>query len=532
MRIARGAARSAALLLLTVVLHVPAPATSVPVAPAAAPAPPSADPFYTYDGSAPLASFAPGTVLKTRSATATLPVPASMTQLLYRTRDQLGRPTATVTSVLKPAVPIPGRVVAYQSFYDALTTRCAPSYTLNGGPTNSTWQAEQYFIQQLLLQQYTVVVSDFEGPKPAFATGPIYGYETLDGIRAAFNSAEAGLAPTSKVGMIGYSGGAIATEWAAELAPSYAPDVNERLVGAAIGGVFVHPLHNLHYVDGSQQWADVMPLAIIGIARAFEIDFTPYLSDFGKQQVELVKEDCIDEHPNPGLTFARLVKPQYARPESIPPLVETANKLIMGTGGRPTIPMLVRQGTGGTSEGTQPHPVYGAGDGVMLAGDVRSLARHYCGQGLPIDYAEADLGHTNMGVQFLFESIPWLQARFLGVLPATDTCAQIKPGNSLAPTRVAATPTCEGRPATIVGTAGRDRLLGTAGNDVIVGLGGGDTIRGRGGKDRICGRGGADRIRGGSGADRIRGGRGNDVIRGGPGKDRIRGGPGRDRITP
>ena len=37
--------------------------------------------------------------------------------------------------------------------------------------------------------------------------------------------------------MLGYSGGAIATEWAAELAPSYAPEVNERLIGAAIGGV-------------------------------------------------------------------------------------------------------------------------------------------------------------------------------------------------------------------------------------------------------------------------------------------------------
>ena len=36
------------------------------------------------------------------------------------------------------------------------------------------------------------------------------------------------LTPT---GMLGYSGGSIATEWASELAPSYAPELN--IIGAA-----------------------------------------------------------------------------------------------------------------------------------------------------------------------------------------------------------------------------------------------------------------------------------------------------------
>ena len=30
-------------------------------------------------------------------------------------------------------------------------------------------------------------------------------------------------------------------------APTYAGDVNERLIGSAIGGVLVDPAHNLHY---------------------------------------------------------------------------------------------------------------------------------------------------------------------------------------------------------------------------------------------------------------------------------------------
>jgi hypothetical protein len=104
---------------------------------------------------------------------------------------------------------------------------------------------------------------------------------TLDSIRATFNSSTVGLPSDARVALLGYSGGAIASEWAAELAPTYATDANARLIGAAIGGVLVHPAHNLRYVEGTFFWAGVMPMALIGIARAFGVDFTPYLSPRG-----------------------------------------------------------------------------------------------------------------------------------------------------------------------------------------------------------------------------------------------------------
>ena len=44
-------------------------------------------------------------------------------------------------------------------------------------------------------------------------------------------------------------------------------------------------------------------------------------------------------------------------------------------------------------------------------------------------------------------------------------------------------PTCDGKPATIVGTAGPDVLHGTSGSDVVVALGGSDIVEGRGGDD-------------------------------------------------
>lgn len=88
--------------------------------------------------------------------------------------------------------------------------------------------------------------------------------------------------------------------------------------------------------------------------------------------------------------------------------------------------------------------------------------------------------------------------------------------------------TCGGRRATIVGTAGADRLIGTSGADVISGLGGGDVISGRGGNDLLCGGAGRDRITGGAGDDRLWGGLGGDTLRGSAGNDRLAGGSGVD----
>jgi uncharacterized protein YkwD len=95
----------------------------------------------------------------------------------------------------------------------------------------------------------------------------------------------------------------------------------------------------------------------------------------------------------------------------------------------------------------------------------------------------------------------------------------------------AATHTCGGLAATIVGTPGDDVLDGTAGVDVIVGLAGRDVIRGHGGNDVICGGPGPDRIFGGEGHDDIWGNGGNDRIKADLGRDEIRGGNGNDVVA-
>jgi hypothetical protein len=424
-----------ALLLLAAALVLAVPAAQ------AAPPTPQEDPFYSYSGSAPLAAVAPGTVLKTRTLSyhvAGIPLPVKAVQLLYRSTSQIGEPTVNVTSVLKPPLSFGApQVVAYQSFYDSLNPADEPSYAISGGLTlgGAIPQVESALIGPELLAGRTVVVADTEGEGADFAAGPEYGFNTLDSLRAALASPATGLGATKKIGLIGYSGGAIATEWAAELAPTYAPEVNAKLVGAAMGGVLVDPAHNLHYIEGSLSWAGVMPMAIIGVSRAFHIDLTPYLSEYGKQLYAKLEKASISEAlaHYPGLTWAQLAKPEYPTPESIPVYVHVVNQLIMGTGGTPTIPLQITQGALGELEGTAGNkPGIGEGDGVMIAGDVRSLAREYCERGDKVLYSQYPLGHITAAVPWIATAVPWLESRFAGT-PPPSSCGSIEPRNPQKP---------------------------------------------------------------------------------------------------
>ena len=96
-------------------------------------------------------------------------------------------------------------------------------------------------------------------------------------------------------------------------------------------------------------------------------------------------------------------------------------------------------------------------------------------------------------------------------------------------------PTCDGVPATIVGTDEADVLRGTPGDDVIVALNGADEITALGGDDLVCGGRGVDFIDLGFGDDTVWGGpdgffRGleGDQIIPGPGDDVVHGGPAPD----
>jgi hypothetical protein len=412
---------------------------------AAAPPPPSKDPFYRYKGQEPLSDIAPGTVLKTRTISwhvAGISLPVTVNQLLYRSTTTLGKPTVNVTSVLLPPAPsVTPHLVAYNSFYDSTTSADEPSYAFYGAPYSEGQELttiETGDISALLLSGDTVSVADTEGQQADFAVGPEYGMLTLDGIRAALASPLDGLSSTTPVALMGYSGGAIATGWAAQMAPSYAPDINSLLVGATMGGVLIEPDHNLHYVEGSSTWAGVMPMALVGITRAYHINITPYLSPYGKQVAKALKATSINdaESDYAGITWSQIAKAKYPQPETIKVFVNVANKLILGHDALPTVPLQITQGDQGELDGTpNDQPGIGPGDGVMIAGDVRSYALEACAAGDPVDYSEVPLTHETTEPVWSAAALSWLATRFTGVAAPSD-CSSIAAGNPLNPVAV------------------------------------------------------------------------------------------------
>ena len=409
--------------LLVALVPVPASAADIPL--------PSQDPFYRYTGATPLAQLKPGTVLKTRQVTLaadTNATPLPATQLLYRTRDEVGNATATVTTVVVPptaSVTTPN-IIGYLSFYDSLADKCDPSYTLRGGDpgANNTQlsDAEQAFVQAYYATGSVVTVPDFEGPGLHWTAGHESGYGTLDAVRATEAYLKTG--SSAKVGLTGYSGGSIAADWAAELAPTYAPELD--IVGVAAGGVPVHFFHNLTYINGSQGWSGIMPAVITALGRAYGLKLDDYLNSYGKALVAKDSTGCIGDFngTHPGLTIQKMLKPQYQDVRSIKPFVDVINQLIMGTApGHPRMPMFLAVGNNGSS----------VGDDIMVTKDVEALAHEYCGQGMTIQYEEyPGFAHTQAAVRFEPRAVQFLVQRFAG-LPATDDCASVGTGNSLAP---------------------------------------------------------------------------------------------------
>ena len=115
--------------------------------------------------------------------------------------------------------------------------------------------------------------------------------------------------------------------------------------------------------------------------------------------------------------------------------------------------------------------------------------------------------------------------------PPTETvCPPGSPGSSTStPIPPGGATLCGGRPITMSGTNGADKLSGTPGADVIAGQRGNDVIKGLACKDVICGGSGRDTLNGGKGKDLLRGEAGKDTLKGGPGKDKLKGGPGKDK---
>lgn len=217
---------------------------------------PGKDPFYR-----PPAGYEharPGTVLRSRDVElaflGAVRQKFTATQLLYRTTDMHGEPDATVTTVVVPTErsdeqPCP--IVSYQCAIDAVTSRCFPSYALRRGARaiGALAQFEFLLIAAALAEGWAVSVPDHEGLRGRWGAPYEPGYHVLDGIRAAMNDPRLALSSDAAVGLWGYSGGGLASAWAAEMQGGYAPELN--VVGAVLGSPVADLGHAFRRLNGS-----------------------------------------------------------------------------------------------------------------------------------------------------------------------------------------------------------------------------------------------------------------------------------------
>ncbi|GAB5904772.1 lipase family protein [Mycobacteroides chelonae] len=186
-------------------------------------------------------------------------------QLLYRTNNMHDEPEAAVTTVARPSrldVSAPRPLLAYQCAIDAVADRCFPSYALRyrSRALGAIPQFEWPLIANAIAQGWTVSISDHEGLNGYFVAPREPGYRILDGVRAALSFEPLGLDRKTPVGIWGYSGGGMASSWAAEMAPTYAPEI--EVVGAVLGAPVSDPGGLALRLNGTK----FSGLAAVGIA--------------------------------------------------------------------------------------------------------------------------------------------------------------------------------------------------------------------------------------------------------------------------
>jgi hypothetical protein len=394
---------------------------------AAAPLPPRSDPFYQPPSG--WQATAPGAVLRTRQVEAaafgTLPQHARAWQLLYRTTDTQGEPEATVTTVLEPAgaTPSPTRpLLSYQVAEDSAAPQCAISYQLQQGAGHENYvaQAEILLIDAALARGWAVTVPDYEGPNSAYVAGRQAGRAVLDAIRATERFPAAGLnGGQTDVGIWGYSGGALASGWAAELQPGYAPELEIR--GVAEGGLPVDPAHVLTKINGGP-FAGIAMSGIAGLSQGY-----PALADFlrthltpaGTAAFATAAGQCNSEN------VARFAYTDVYQYFTVPdPLSEPVPQQVLAddTLGQhtPTAPLFVYQSVN---------------DELIPPADVDAVVSGYCAQGASVTYHRDVLSeHVALVVTGAPDALNWLAARLGGASAAAGCHTSTVASSLLSPT--------------------------------------------------------------------------------------------------
>jgi len=381
--------------------------------------------FYTPPS--PLPAAAPGTLIRSVKVVGVPGVPAGATvwRILFHSTTIYGADEAESGYVIAPGgTPPTGGypVIAWAHGTSGFAAPCAPSlFTSSGGGTGP------YLIPALdryLAAGYVVSAADYQGLGVAdgvhpYLLGSSEGRSVLDATRATRQLS--GLQTADTVIVYGHSQGGHAALFAAEMAPTYAPDLHVvgvvaaapatglstliSIVGTPIGAQFLPYSIPTSYA-WTQTYSDLPESSVL----------TPAGAAFAADEVtrgcsDQVARAIVTHHVTPGGVFA-------PGASSDPNVLAHARANDPGSVRTP-VPMLVVQGT---ADGTVPPPLTDT-----------YVTTKACPIGDTIQYLHVT-GATHGTVVFLAAPtiVSWMDARLAGT-PAPSTCGRPRDVATLTP---------------------------------------------------------------------------------------------------
>jgi hypothetical protein len=402
---------------------------------AVSPTPPPSDPFYTPPSKIPAGK--PGTVIRSRPVCIgdlQAPVPFKAWDVMYLStgaENAKGQPSSyhAVPSVdtaliVEPLSSGTHPLVAWAVAQDSDSTLQAPSYTMTKGSSwdNGAWQ-------WALGNGWDVVVPDYEGPSSAYSAGPLEGHGMLDGIRAAEDfSATDGLAgKATQVGLWGYSGGAMATAWASELAPRYAREL--KIVGVAEGGVPAD-VHTVFDTINNGYLAPGLAFASAVGDNAVYPNLVPLslLKPAGQALVASMRATGSSSYPS-------------GQPQNIQGYTVCGCNINDEPAQFPRVAEVAKTVNPGQHIPTAPLYIYhDYNDELIPIGGVEKLVQYYCSGGATVDF-RVNIGdeHVSNAIVGAPEALAYLSRRFAGLTPP-NTCGLPDNGGVIPPSPVPVVP--------------------------------------------------------------------------------------------
>ncbi|OZD04868.1 acetyl esterase [Rhodococcus sp. 06-235-1A] len=209
-----------------------------------------------------IAAAQPGEVVRTKPVNSPkgFGLGFDIERILYRSNDTRDEPMTVSGYSMTPTAPWQGPgprpVIAYAPGTSGMADRCAGSAVL--GTVGSSPA-----ILPLLLAGYRVVATDYQG------LGTPGGHTYLNRLasgRALLDAARTATDPATPVVLFGYSEGGFASAAAAELAATYAPELNIR--GAYVGAPPADPTLNIDNLDNTTL-ASAMLFAVDGTLNSY-----------------------------------------------------------------------------------------------------------------------------------------------------------------------------------------------------------------------------------------------------------------------